>query len=62
MNADVRNLEITWCQMILEWRHFITTFVYVPVDNTVITWYTSSWCAQRSPHIAVKTNTILKSV
>lgn len=28
-------------------------------DSTIITWYTSSWCAQRSPHIAAETNTTL---
>lgn len=28
-------------------------------DYTVITWYTSSWCVQRSPHIAAETNTSL---
>lgn len=29
----------------------------MPVDYTVLTWCTSSWCAQRSPRIAAETNT-----
>lgn len=54
---DVSTTKAVLTLILTAWASFITRLSMSHWAYTVITWYTSSWCVQRSPHIAVETET-----